>query len=105
MAKIPNLPTNRPEKFEELVEALENGVFVKSKIVRRIIDKNKEIVQIIKLNEDYENEFNKFKKDIEEAIKREGPDSKKTVQVGEGRFQIATARRMLDTINAGNEGV
>jgi len=105
MAKIPNPPTNRPTEFDGLAEALSKGVFVKSKIVRRIIDKNKEIVQIIKLNEDYENEFNKFKKDIEEAIKREGPNSKKTVQVGEGRFQIATARRMLDTINAGNEGV
>ena len=48
MAKIPNLPTNRPEKFEKLVEALAAGVFLKSKIVRRIIDKNKKIVQIIK---------------------------------------------------------
>ena len=94
----------QPKDFAQIQKFLLDGIFVKSKILRRIIDKDKSIVQITKLNKEYAKEFNSFKKQIEKAVKEEGADSQKRIQVGEGTFQIRTAKRMVDTMEAGRKG-
>lgn len=98
------MATRQPRSFDEIQKFLLEGVFVKSKVLRKIIDKNKSIVQITKLNKEYAKEFNSFKKQIEKAVKEEGADSQKRIQVGAGTFQIRTAKRMVDTMEAGRKG-
>ena len=95
----------QPKNFEQIQEFLIEGIFVKSKVLRRLIDKDKSIVQITQLDEALDEEFNKFKTAIEKAVKEEGRDSQKRIKIGEGTFQIRTASRLLDTINAGEKGV
>lgn len=90
---------------------------VKSKVLRKIIDRNRNVTQIFELDEKYYSRYNKFVDAYNEAIKgmteEEARTSRKTIDFGdiedtkgagkgkgEGRITVASATRIVeDTAN------
>lgn len=83
---------------------VEEKVFVPSKTTRKLIDKDPKVVQYTKLDKKYIQKFKQLAADIEIAARREGAESQKRITVGAGVFQIKTAKRLIDTIAAGEKG-
>ena len=62
------------------------------------------VLQVTKLDKEYAEKFNKFAKEINAAAAEHGADSQKRIRLGDSGavFTIKTAKRMVDTIAAGD---
>ena len=97
-----------PKTLRGIRGALQRDVFMKSKAVRKAIDRNPMVLQVTKLDEAYAEKFNEFAKEINAAAAEHGANSAKRIRLG-GKdddpqsgavFTIKTAKRMVDTMAA-----
>ena len=94
-----------PKTLRGIRGALQRDVFMKSKAVRKAIDRNPMVLQVTKLDKAYAEKFNEIAKEVNAAAEREGNDSQKRIQLGDSGavFTIKTAKRMVDTMAAGDK--
>ena len=97
-----------PRTLRGIRGALQRDVFMKSKAVRKAIDRNPMVLQVTKLDKAYAKKFNEFAKEINAAAAEHGADSAKRIRLGGtdkdpksgAVFTIKTAKRMVDTMAA-----
>ena len=97
-----------PKTLRGIRGALQRDVFMKSKVVRKAIDRNPMVLQVTKLDKAYAKQFDKFAKEINAAAAEHGADSAKRIRLGGtdkdpksgAVFTIKTAKRMVDTMAA-----
>ena len=94
-----------PKTLRGIRGALQRDIFMKSKAVRKAIDRNPMVLQVTKLDKAYAEKFNEIAKEVNAAAEREGNDSQKRIQLGDSGavFTIKTAKRMVDTMAAGDK--
>lgn len=94
MAKI------RPRTVRGLEGALTKRLFAESKVLRRALDRNKDIQQILKLDGEFAAKYKEFGKAYEAASKgmtdKEKESSRKTFQVDGQSFQIRTGKKIVE---------
>lgn len=92
----------QPRTIRGIRNALLRNVFIKSKTVRRAIDRNPYVRQATQLPQEYAEKFNEFVELINKAAEEEGADSRKKIRLGAEAdspvFEIRTAKRVVDTI-------
>jgi len=93
-----------PKTLRGIRGALQRDIFMRSKAVRRAIDRNPMVLQVTKLDKEYAKKFNEFAKQINAAAEEHGADSAKRITLGDNGavFTIKTAKRMVDTMAAGD---
>lgn len=90
----------RPRTVKGLEGALLKRLFAESKVLRRAIDRNKNIQQILKVDGEYAVKYEEFRKAYEASTKgmndKEKESSRKTFQVDGQAFQIRTGKKIVE---------
>ena len=96
MAKI-----NPPRTLNGFAKALAKRLFVETKFMRKALDRNKQLTQIVKLDDEYLKRYNEFKKAYEKATKgmseKDKGKSQKLFALNDGtQFQTRTGYKIVN---------